>query len=118
MKSRRQRASKLGKLFCYKALLLDSLVGVWPKPMLWPFYGEKITLPFGVLLSAGALNLSNFYLWQNLLIEMGILLPVIGLIYVFKDRKSLQWKKVLSISLILVGLWVPFLMWGFDLPRG
>lgn len=89
----------------YSHLVLDLLVGVFPKPLLWPFYGKKVTLPFGVLPSAGALYLSNFYLWRNLLIELGILLPMIGLVYLWINRKLLKWKKagLMALFLIMMG---------------
>lgn len=58
-------------------LLLDFLVGVYPLPLGWPFYAKPFVLSFGVLPSAGKLSLTNYYLWRNLLIEMGILLPIV-----------------------------------------
>lgn len=33
----------------FSHLLLDLLVGVFPKAYLWPFFSSKWTLPFGVL---------------------------------------------------------------------
>jgi hypothetical protein len=52
-------------------LLLDSLVGVTPAPLLWPFHDARFRLPFGVLPSAGRLHLANPLLWRNLFINEG-----------------------------------------------
>ncbi len=96
-------------------LLLDLLVGVWPKMYLWPFYSGKITLPFGILPSAGKLDLQNYYLYRNLLIELGIILPIIGIITLCINHKR---TKFLFIKLIfLLTILIPFIIWGVDLPR-
>lgn len=55
--------------------LLDFLVGVHASPWLWPFDGRTFRSPIGVLPSAGRLELTNPYLWRNLLIELGVLGP-------------------------------------------
>ena len=59
-------------------LLLDFLVGVHPLPLGWPAGGHGVASPIGLLPSAGRLALDNPYLWRNLLIEAGILGPVIA----------------------------------------
>ena len=59
-------------------LAMDALVGVHPNPLLWPFTERGFTSPVGLLPSAGHLDPTNFYFWRNLLIEMGILLPVLA----------------------------------------
>ena len=59
-------------------LLLDFLVGVHPLPLAWPAWRPGFTSPIGLLPSAGRLALDNPYLWRNLLIEAGILAPVIA----------------------------------------
>jgi len=56
--------------------VLDFLVGVHPSPWLWPFDDHVYRSPLGVLPGAGRLDLANFYLWRNLLIELGVLGPV------------------------------------------
>ena len=56
--------------------VLDFLVGVHPSPWLWPFDGHVYRSPLGALPSAGRLDLTNPYLWRNLLIELGVLGPV------------------------------------------
>lgn len=55
--------------------LLDFLVGVHPSPWLWPLDGHAFRAPVGVLPSAGRLDLSNPWLWRNLLIELAVLGP-------------------------------------------
>jgi len=100
----------------FSHLLLDLLVGVFPKPYLWPFDGEKLRLPFGILPSAGKLDLQNYYLYRNLLIELGILLPFIGIIYLFKKRRETDYFLVKLALLTLI--WIPFLIWGISLYRG
>lgn len=60
----------------YSHLVLDLLVGVSPLPLLWPFTSSLFKLPFGILPSAGRPVLTNVYLYLNLLIELGILLPL------------------------------------------
>lgn len=57
-------------------LVLDLLVGVSPVPALWPLSQSGWKLPFGILPSAGRLQWDNDYLYRNLKIEMGVLLPL------------------------------------------
>jgi hypothetical protein len=42
-------------------LVLDLLTGVNKLPLLWPFSTELFKLPFGVLPSAGKVNLFNYF---------------------------------------------------------
>jgi inner membrane protein len=58
-------------------LVLDFLVGVTPLPLLWPFSTTPFSSPIGILPSAGAIQLSNYYFYRNLVIEMGILAPTL-----------------------------------------
>ena len=57
-------------------LVLDLLVGVSPLPVLWPLSESAWRLPFGLLPSAGKLQWGNYYLYRNLWIELGVLLPL------------------------------------------
>ena len=57
--------------------LLDILVGVTPLPLLYPFSLETFRLPFGILPSAGKIDVMNYYFWQNLYLELGVLLPLL-----------------------------------------
>ena len=58
-------------------LVLDFFVGVTPLPLLWPFSAATFASPAGVLPSAGRVQLSNYYFYRNLVIEMGVLAPVL-----------------------------------------
>src|SRR5262249_7369043 len=60
-------------------LVLDFLVGVTPLPLLWPLSASAITSPIGVLPSAGRMRVLNYYFYRNLLIEVGILAPILYL---------------------------------------
>ncbi len=60
-------------------LLLDTLVGAHSEPLLWPFTPHELLSPVGLLPSAGRLAWANVYLWRNLLIECGVLWPLLAL---------------------------------------
>lgn len=110
------RKSLLVLTASFSHLLLDLLVGVFPKPYLWPLYSEKIRLPFGILPSAGKLDLQNYYFYKNLFIELGILIPFMAIIGLYLNRHKT--KHVLIKQLLLVLTWFPFLVWGASLSRG
>ena len=57
-------------------LILDLSVGVTPLPLLFPFIKTPFKLPFGILPSAGRINLQNYYFYRNLGLEMGVLIPL------------------------------------------
>lgn len=61
-------------------LCLDLMVGVTPQAPLWPLVDHTIVLPRGVLPSAGRPSLSNIYFYRNLAIEIGVLLPLFGIL--------------------------------------
>jgi inner membrane protein len=87
----------------YSHLVLDILVGVSPLPLLWPFSTYLFKLPFGILPSAGRPALKNVYLYLNLLIELGILLPLYVMLLwkpSLKDRKQRWW--VIGLGVIFV----------------
>jgi membrane-bound metal-dependent hydrolase YbcI (DUF457 family) len=44
-------------------LVLDLLTGVNKLPLLWPLSSEIFKLPFGILPSAGGVNLFNYFLY-------------------------------------------------------
>jgi len=68
-------------------LVLDLLVGVTPLPLQWPFADQLYKLPFGILPSAGQLDIANPLLWRNLLIETGVLLPTFLSVYLIRKNK-------------------------------
>ena len=69
-------------------LLLDLSVGVTPLPLLFPVVNIPFKLPFGILPSAGKIDLSNYDFYRNLKLEMGVLLPILGLVLLWSDRAS------------------------------
>ena len=86
-------------------LFLDTLTGVYPKPWLYPFSLETFKLPFGILPSAGRIDLNNYLLYRNLIIELGVLVPLsISLILSVSDadkrskHKSIMWGGLLISS--------------------
>lgn len=57
-------------------LTLDFLVGVTPLPLFWPLSAATFSSPIGVLPSAGRIQIWNYYLYRNVMIETGVLAPV------------------------------------------
>lgn len=103
-------------LTSYSHLVLDLSVGVGALPLLYPWSPEKFKLPFGLLPSAGKINLSNYYFYRNLLIEMGALLPLFLCLYLLTQQSAMtKNRKILIIVLALFS--ACFMYWGFSLPR-
>ena len=94
--------------------LLDFLVGVHSSPWLWPLSGALFISPLGLLPSAGRLDVSNVYLWRNLLIEVGVLGPAMLAICAAR-RPGLRLPKPAWIGLTCVG--IAALAWSVSLPR-
>jgi hypothetical protein len=94
--------------------VLDLLVGAHPVPLLWPF-GAEVAATVGVLPSAGALALDNYFLWRNLLIEMGVLLPVFALCAAVCRRTSI--KRIAVWTACIAPAWAGFLFWSLRLAR-
>lgn len=96
-------------------LLLDLAVGVHGLPVLWPLPIVELASPIGLLPSAGRIALDNPYFWRNLLIEAGVLFPVLALgvaLAASKPRPGLR-RRVL----VIAPLWLGFLFWSVSLPR-
>ena len=72
-----------GFLVCLLAglshLAMDTLVGVHRNPLFWPLTDHGFASPVGLLPSAGRPDPANPYFWRNMLIEMGILLPLLAI---------------------------------------
>lgn len=92
-------------------MLLDLLVGVHPVPVLWP--GPQWTSPIGLLPSAGRIDFGNYYFWRNLLIECGVLMPVLAL-YVGLARKVPAARLARPVAL-LAPVWIGFLAWSLSI---
>ncbi|HEX2202699.1 MAG TPA: metal-dependent hydrolase [Longimicrobium sp.] len=75
---------------------LDLLVGVTPAALLWPLSNTTFRLPGGVLPSAGRLDPGNPYLYRNLLLEMGVLLPLLGIVHLLRSNRSGGRKRALA----------------------
>ena len=89
-------------------LVLDALVGGTNNPIAWPFISEGFSSPVGVLPSAGKPNLFNLYFWRNLLIEIGIIVPVLAFGYsmVQTNRSAFFTCKVLTgLGVFLISLY-------------
>lgn len=96
-------------------LLLDFLVGVHPLPLAWPVWMHGVASPIGLLPSAGRLALDNPYLWRNLLIEAGILGPLIAGAVALRRRPAGQRFGPGWWAGALVG--AGFLAWSVSLQR-
>ena len=94
--------------------LLDFLVGAHPVPLFWPV-NAGVTAPVGLLPSAGSLDPGNFYLWRNLLIELGVLGPTFALLVALVRRRSLR--GLAAWALIIAPLWAVFVAWSVRLHR-
>lgn len=95
-------------------IILDMLVGGKPDPLFWPLSNAAIKLPFGVLPSAGSISIYNYYFYRNLIIELGILMPVCYLILKSANGKSEIDKYKLILLLITFS---SCLFWSLNLDR-
>jgi hypothetical protein len=97
-------------------LVLDLLVGVTPLPLFWPFSFDLVHLPFGILPSAGRIDLHNPLLYINLYIELGVLVPLVIVAYlIYRHRIANMIQKVISVGLIALSL--SFMLWASNLSR-
>lgn len=97
-------------------LFLDGLVGVFPHAILWPLSDEVFKLDFGLLPSAGKIDLSNYFFYHNTLLEMVIFLPIIGLILLKQHQQRFgRWQYLFFPALFLVSIFG--LILGYQLDR-
>lgn len=94
--------------------VLDLLVGAHAVPLLWPL-GAETSISIGVLPSAGALDPANYYLWRNLLIESGLLLPVFALVIALARRTA--GRDMATRAILIAPVWLVFVAWSISLPR-
>ncbi len=97
-------------------LALDLLVGVHPLPLIWPLTLTTYNLPFGILPSAPFLSLSNFYLYRNVLIEVGVLAPL-GLDIYWIRQNGARDHMLRARLAVLTGISVLFMLWALGLER-
>lgn len=115
LKSQRRLLSICAVLAGLSHLVLDFLVGVTPLPLLWPLGSEAFASPVGILPSAGRIQLSNYYLYRNVLIEVGVLAPVCYVarnLYLGEIRS--QDRARVLILLLVAGC---FVAWSVSLSR-
>jgi membrane-bound metal-dependent hydrolase YbcI (DUF457 family) len=115
LKSQRRLLSVCAVLAGLSHLILDFLVGVTPLPLLWPLGSTAFSSPVGILPSAGRIQLSNYYLYRNALIEVGVLAP---LFYVARElylgESGTRNRARLLILLLVAGC---FAVWSVSLSR-
>jgi inner membrane protein len=96
-------------------LLLDLGVGVFPLPLLYPNL-SVFKLPFGLLPSAGRIQLTNYLFYRNLGIELGAIVPLaISMILIGRDRQLLGKHKLIIWSCLSISIY--FMNWAFHLSR-
>jgi inner membrane protein len=97
-------------------LLLDTLTGVYPKPWLYPFSLETFKLPFGLLPSAGKIDLTNYLFYRNLLIEAGVLIPLSISLFLSVGNSAKRGKRqvIIGTGLLISGC---FMFWAASLSR-
>ena len=96
-------------------LVLDLLVGMTPLPLLWPFSAATFSSPAGILPSAGRVQLSNYYFYRNLVIEMGILAPTLYVARgVYCGTIGGQNRPRVIVLLMIAGC---FIAWSLSLSR-
>lgn len=94
---------------------LDMLVGVTALPLLWPASDRLFRLPFGLLPSAGKISLFNYYFYYNLVIELGVLLPLLFCALIQQSRVAVKQKWRITFTLLLVSTY--FMHWAYGLSR-
>ena len=96
-------------------LVLDFLVGVTPLPLLWPFSAATFASPAGILPSAGRVQLSNYYFYRNLVIEMGVLAPTLYVATgLYRGTIGGRNRARIIVLLVVAGC---FVVWSLSLSR-
>ncbi|MEL7314855.1 MAG: metal-dependent hydrolase [Cyanobacteria bacterium J06559_3] len=95
---------------------LDLLTGVSALPLLFPLNNALFRLPFGVLPSAGRIRLDNYFLYHNLLIELGVLIPItVGFTIWLRNRRPQP--VVLAVTVVSLLVSACFMVWAATLDR-
>jgi membrane-bound metal-dependent hydrolase YbcI (DUF457 family) len=115
LKSQRRLFSVCAVLAGLSHLVLDFLVGVTPLPLLWPLGSTAFSSPVGILPSAGRIQLSNYYLYRNVLIEAGVLAPLFYVARGLYLDGSCARNRARTLILLLVA--ACFMMWSVSLSR-
>ena len=115
LKSQRKLLSICAVLAGLSHLGLDFLVGVTPLPLLWPLSSAAFSSPVGILPSAGRIQLSNYYLYRNVLIEVGILAPIFYIARgLYLGESGIRNRARMLILLLVAGF---FVVWSVSLSR-
>lgn len=115
LKSQRRLLSVCAMLAGLSHLVLDFLVGVTPLPLLWPLGSAAFSSPLGILPSAGRIQLSNYYLYRNVLIEACVLAPIFYVARGLYLDGSSTWNRAGTLILLLVA--GCFMVWSVCLSR-
>ena len=96
-------------------LVLDLSTGVLPLPLLYPD-PAVFRLPFGLLPSAGRIQLTNYLFYRNLAIEVGAIVPLaISTILIIRDATPFgKYKFFIAIGVVISGC---FMFWASTLSR-
>jgi inner membrane protein len=97
-------------------VLLDLLVGVTPAALLWPFSSATARLAGGILPSAGRLSLANPHLYRNLLLEIGVLLPILAMVILLRAESTSRARRLIAIG-GLGAVSICFMLLSAALPR-
>lgn len=121
--SRLKLARETRRLYAFQVILaglshlaMDMLVGVASLPLLWPFTEQRFRLPFGILPSAPSFRLDNVYLYRNLFMEAGVLVPLYAGIYLARFAKLDGQKRTIG-SAVLWLCSLGFMGWASTLAR-
>jgi inner membrane protein len=96
-------------------LVLDFLVGVTPLPLLWPLSAAAFVSPIGILPSAGRMLIMNYYFYRNLLIEIGVLAPILYIARgLYRGEFGVEHRARIIVSLLIAGC---FIAWSAGLSR-
>lgn len=97
-------------------LTFDTLTGVYANPWLYPFALETFKLSFGLLPSAGKIDLTNHLFYRNLLIELGVIIPFSISLWFKIDNpaRSLKLQILIGMGLLTSGC---FMIWAASLSR-
>ena len=93
---------------------LDLMTGVSTLPLLYPFSSAQFKFPFGLLPSAGRIQLDNYFLYRNLFIELGVLVPLCLALFALWRPQLPQRRLILPVSGLVSGL---FMVWAANLSR-
>src|SRR5262249_44580906 len=96
-------------------LALDFPVGVTPLPLLWPLGDAAFVSPIGILPSAGRIRVLNYYFYRNLLIEVGVLAPILYVARgLYRGELSVENRARIMALLLIAGC---FIAWSAGLSR-